>query len=35
LHHNDKDQRLRNAHFAFDWLDKVYHDLIDSGLAYK
>jgi hypothetical protein len=35
LHHRDKDQRLRNAQFAFDWLDKVYHDLIDSGLAYK
>ena len=35
LHHRDKDQRLRNAQFAFDWLDKVYLDLIDSGVVWK
>lgn len=31
LHHRDKDQRIRDAQYAFNWLDKTFHDLIDAG----
>jgi hypothetical protein len=35
LSHREKDQRIRDANYAIDWLMKTYHDLIDSNAVWR